>query len=116
MIWAGVEDPTGRLVELQAHLAAAMSGLGLRSPCGAVRRGDREEERPFRPHITLARIKPQGLQGRGGQAAQALRQETKSYADTDFGSQFAEEVVVYGSQLTPRGPVYTPISRAPLGA
>lgn len=104
MIWAGVEDPTGRLAELQAHLAAAMTGLGLR-----------EEERGFRPHITLARVKSMAPQGRDGQAAQALRQETKAYAETSFGSQFAEEVVVYGSQLTPKGPIYTPISRAPLG-
>jgi 2'-5' RNA ligase len=104
MIWAGVEDPSGHLAELQAHLAAAMAGLGLR-----------EEERGFRPHITLARIKSMAPQGRGGKAAQALRQETKAYAETSFGTQFAEEVVVYGSQLTQEGPIYTPLARAPLG-
>ena len=97
MIWAGVEDPSGRLAELQAHLAAAMTGLGLR-----------EEERGFQPHITLARVK-------SGKAANALRERAREYARTDFGVQYAEEVVVYGSQLTPTGPIYTPVSRAPLG-
>jgi 2'-5' RNA ligase len=97
MIWADVLEPSLHLAELQANLAAAMAGLGLR-----------QEERAFRPHITLARIK-------GGQGAQALRQGARQHAQTDFGTQYAEEVVVYGSRLTPQGPVYTPVSRAPLG-
>jgi RNA 2',3'-cyclic 3'-phosphodiesterase len=97
MIWAGVEDPTGRLAELQDRLRTALTGLGLH-----------EETRSFHPHITLARAK-------SGKSAAAVRQAAREDATTDFGVQFAQEVVVYGSRLTPEGPVYTPSARARLG-
>jgi 2'-5' RNA ligase len=97
MIWADVRDPTGRLVLLQEKLADALVGLRLR-----------QEERAYKPHITLARVKfasdPHGLR----RAAEAM-------ADEDFGVQHAEEVVAYASHLTPEGPVYSAIARAGLG-
>ena len=110
MIWAGVEDATGCLAELAENLRAALAGLGLH-----------EETRSFRPHITLARVRS----GRGGEGysrsrrpahgADAVRQAAAGHAQTDFGTQWAQEVVIYGSQLTPDGPVYSPTARARLG-
>jgi ABC-type sugar transport system ATPase subunit len=44
-----------------------------------------------------------------------IRQTAAAHARTDFRTQFADELLVYGSQLTPQGPVYTPTSRARLG-
>lgn len=109
MVWAGVEEPTGRLMELQAGLAAALAGLGLR-----------QEDRAFRPHITLARVKNGGRPRHGDSAnnsaaSEGLRQLALAQQDADFGPTFAEEVVIYGSVLTPEGPLYTPTARAPLG-
>ncbi|HUT56598.1 MAG TPA: RNA 2',3'-cyclic phosphodiesterase [Phycisphaerae bacterium] len=97
MIWAGVLDPSGGLAALHGELAAALSGLGLH-----------EEDRAFKPHITLARVKFAPDPGNIRRRAEPLR-------DTDFGARHAEELVVYGSKLTPGGPVYAPVSRAPLG-
>jgi 2'-5' RNA ligase len=110
MVWAGVEDPTGRLAALAEGLRAALAGLGLH-----------EETRSFHPHITLARVKS-GRQGARDlrtshkpYRTEAVRQAAEPYVQTDFGTQFAEEVVIYGSHLTPQGPIYAPTTRVPLG-
>jgi len=120
MIWAGVADATGRLATLAEGLRVALTGMGLH-----------EEERQFRPHITLARVKGDrqaarrggsrssgdrhgGLGDRAG-AAGGIRQAAREFTDADFGVQFAEELIVYGSQLTPDGPIYTPTARVKLG-
>ena len=97
MVWAGVQDDSGGLADLHGKLDGALRGLGLH-----------EEDRAFKPHITLARIKFAPDPG-------AIRRRVEPLRDTHFGIQHAEELVVYASKLTPRGPVYTPVSRAALG-
>lgn len=97
MIWAGVTDPTGRMSELRGRLDEALTGLG-----------DREDNRRFTPHVTLARVKFIRDSARLRAAAAVL-------GEKGFGTQHAGELVVYTSRLTPAGPVYTPAARAPLG-
>ena len=98
MIWAGVRDITGRMVQLQQQLAAALDELGFP-----------QERRPFKPHITLARIKSAGNPRHLQEAVQAL-------ADVDFGLRPADELVTYVSTRTPAGPVYASVATASLGA
>ena len=98
MLWGGIADPTGRLAKLQAGLSDALAGLGLK-----------EEDRAYRPHITLARIKsPKG--------SDRLRAAAARLAGEDFGVQHAEQVVAYSSVLTEDGPIYTRVARFGLGA
>jgi len=97
MVWAGVADPSGRMKLLQAGLAEAMSGLGLK-----------QEERSFSPHITLVRVKSAG-------PGEPLRRGVQQWAGKDFGSQLAKELTIYESRLTGDGPIYTPLARPPLG-
>ncbi|MFB3893445.1 MAG: RNA 2',3'-cyclic phosphodiesterase [Phycisphaerae bacterium] len=97
MFWAGVNDPTGRLAALQDGLAVSLTGLRLR-----------QEERAFKPHITLARVK-------FARNPAQLRQSAAALAAQEFGIQHVEEVVAYASRLTSDGPIYTPIARAKLG-
>jgi len=97
MFWAGVQDPTSRMAELHRRLNAALAGLGLK-----------EENRAFKPHVTLARV-------RFVKDPQRLRSLAEPCRDEEFGAQHAAEVVVYTSQLTPRGPIYTPVAKPPLG-
>lgn len=94
MFWAGVEDRTGRLVALQAELAKSLSALGLP-----------EENRRFRPHVTLARI-------RSTRDRLSLKQAAEPFIAEEFGVQHADEVVVYSSRLTPQGSIYTPVAHA----
>ena len=97
MIWAGVEDPTSGLSRMHDELDAALAGLGLR-----------RDNRAFKPHLTLARIKY-------ADQAEAVRRAAAGYAAKDFGTQYAKGLVAYSSQLTPTGPVYAPIAGAKLG-
>ncbi|MGA2265664.1 MAG: RNA 2',3'-cyclic phosphodiesterase [Phycisphaerae bacterium] len=97
MVWAMATDPTGRMGQLQEHLAEALGALGFRA-----------EERSFKPHITLVRIKFAADPARFRQAVQQM-------AERDFGLQHAAELVVYSSDLRPGGPVYTPLAHCPLG-
>ena len=97
MIWADIADPTGRLTELHRELGLALGEMGLR-----------QEDRRFRGHITLARI-------RYVRHPQRLRSAVREYGLDAFPLQHADEVVAYTSQLTPEGPVYTPLARLPIG-
>jgi 2'-5' RNA ligase len=97
MVWAGVVERTGRLEKLQATLEQAYAHLGFRA-----------ENRRFHPHLTLGRVK-------SGQDVRHLREAVAGFSGTDFGTQQAEELVVFASQLTPAGPIYSPLKTAPLG-
>ena len=97
MFWAGVQDPTSRMAELHRHLDAALAALGLK-----------DEDRAFRPHVTLARV-------RFVKDPQPLRAAAEPCRDEQFGAQHAGDVVVYTSLLTPGGPVYTPVAQPLLG-
>jgi 2'-5' RNA ligase len=61
------------------------------------------EERPFRPHLTLARIK------------QARRDDWPSVASSaealSLPAYTVDEILLYKSDLTPTGPHYTHLAR-----
>ena len=96
MVWAEIGDPTGRLTEMADQLNEAFASLGYRY-----------ENRAFRPHLTLGRVK-------GGQCIDELRHAIDSGGWPIIEPQYAEELVVYSSQLTKAGPIYTALTRAPL--
>jgi 2'-5' RNA ligase len=64
--------------------------------------GCARENRPFTPHLTLARLKHENI----GE----LRQMITNMADTDFGSFEATEFHLYLSKPVPRGSVYSKLS------
>jgi 2'-5' RNA ligase len=93
ILWLGTGGDVNRLVALQASIE---DGLAVR--------GFPKEERSFRPHLTIARIKsPKGLTGASRLA------ETRS--DYRAGSFTAEGVSLFQSTLTPRGAVYTELAK-----
>ncbi len=96
MVWADVREPTGQLEALFQAVESAVAPLGY-AP----------ETRAFRPHVTVGRV-------RAVRDLPALREGTEAAEDVVFGAQHAGEVVVYGSELTREGPVYTPLTTAPL--
>ena len=97
MIWAGIDDPTAGMTKLFERLEPALAALGFQP-----------ETRGFKPHVTLGRVKFVRDHDR-------LRQAAEVHADQHFGSVDAAEVVVYSSNLTPRGPIYTPLAKSALG-
>lgn len=96
-LWLGVEDPTGRLTALQGALTEALD-----------RRGIPPDPKPFHPHITLGRVRrnPDTL----GDLTRRL-QNSRPEAPQGFE---AAEITLFKSDLTPAGPVYTPLLTAAL--
>jgi 2'-5' RNA ligase len=95
VIWAGIDD-NGLTAELAAPIEHSMEWLGFKP-----------EGRDFHPHITLARVKnPRRLE-----QPDALE---KTGRDLVVEGLKAAEVTLFESKLTPRGAVYSVISRAPL--
>ncbi|MFP4053985.1 MAG: RNA 2',3'-cyclic phosphodiesterase [Phycisphaerae bacterium] len=97
MFWTGVEETEPRLAPLVDDLQGALEPLGFPP-----------ETRAFRPHVTVARV-------RFTRNAGAVREAALPWQQHEFGKTTARELVVYSSELTPKGPVYAPLARAPLG-
>ena len=97
VLWAGVGPGTPEVCALHDALEEELLETG----------GYRREERPFAPHVTLGRVKSDRPADR--LAAALLKQ-----ADWQGGQTAVPEVHVMGSELTPQGPRYTVLSRAPL--
>lgn len=96
VVWVGVEEPTGRLAACHQACETALARLGFEP-----------ERRPFRPHLTLGRVKL-------GSAGSQLRREVLALADFDAGSQPVEQLAVFESQLQRAGPIYRALHHARL--
>jgi 2'-5' RNA ligase len=99
VIWAGVGGDVARLLALQAQLVGALAA------CGFPR-----EERPFSPHLTLARIKaplPPAELARLPQLLAASGARARWTADA---------LAVMKSELLRPAARYTRLARVPLGA
>lgn len=95
IIWLGMNGDVARLVTFQQGLERALGEIGFPP-----------EERPFRPHLTLGRIKsPKGLIG----LAEALEKEKT----VTTGRFTASGLILFQSDLTPRGAVYTQLAGYP---
>ena len=87
VLWVGVEAPAA-LEELARRLESAMERLGFA-----------REERPFTPHLTLARFKsPQALPG--------LEQLLNRRSEASLGRFDVSEFVLFESKLSPHGAEY----------
>lgn len=92
VLWIGVSDPSGKLLELQQRLENECAKEGFAT-----------EDRAYRPHLTIARIR-----GPGG---------ARRLADTHLQMQFEpaeinlHELIVFRSELSSKGSRYTAISR-----
>jgi RNA 2',3'-cyclic 3'-phosphodiesterase len=95
VIWLGMNGDVARLVTFQKELERALLEIGFP-----------REERPFRPHLTLGRIKsPKGLMG----LAEALGK-----GETYMAGRFtAAGLGLFKSDLTPRGAIYTRLAGYP---
>lgn len=90
VLWIGVNDPSGQLAALQKSFE---------DECAA--EGFPKEDRPYKPHLTIAR----------------LRKPERQLADTHLQMTFnpieiaVHELIVFRSELSSKGSRYTAISR-----
>lgn len=98
VLWVGVEEPVEPLYQLAHHLEGDLR-----------RRGFPPEDKPFRSHITLARIKQPP-------PAQVIQRLIESLPGEPLGSVEVRSFVLMQSMLHPNGSLYTTIREFPLGA
>jgi 2'-5' RNA ligase len=88
VVWAGIAPEDEPLVTPIARgVISALEGIGER------------DDRPFRPHITLARV-------RSGRNMRELTGVLRQIAALEFGIASLREIKLKSSTLTPNGPIY----------
>lgn len=97
VLWIGLAGETAPIFTLQQNLEQGWAA------CGFTR-----DHRPFRPHLTIGRIKSSRLTG---DPVNFLAQA----GDWSAGSFRADGLVFFQSDLTPQGAVYTQLARFPFG-
>ena len=98
VIWIGMEGEVQRLTRIQARVENALE------PLGFVR-----EKRPFRPHLTIGRVKDR-------RKLQALIDAMAELKIPEFDSFDVTEIILYKSDLRPTGAIYTKLHRMSLAA
>lgn len=86
VIWCGLSGDVEALQRWQRDLEGALREFGFPA-----------EDRPFRPHITLARMRSPGR----------WPERLTPYEEHTFGEWRVDRVQVIESRLSPRGPAYT---------
>ena len=90
VLWAGLAAGSEGLIAIEAEVSARLAA------CGIAR-----EDRPYRPHVTLARVREAA-----GLRSSALVEDA---ADRHFGAMRVETITLFQSRTSPKGAVYTPL-------
>lgn len=96
VIWVGIGGQIAPLAELAGRVEEELAALGLKP-----------EERPFKPHLTVGRVK-------GSRSLKVLKEMLLIHADFAAEPFDAAEIVLYKSELRPDGARYTPLFKTPL--
>ncbi|HHW14226.1 MAG TPA: RNA 2',3'-cyclic phosphodiesterase [Firmicutes bacterium] len=96
VVWVGVDAGRAELMALQRDLERELELSGFPP-----------EDRPFTPHLTLARLR--------GAEPGAWREAAGRFGKDPLLSFVVREVRVMRSDLTRRGPIYSTLAVAPLG-
>ena len=96
VIFVDAEDTPTTAHELAGRLNEDLTDIGIA-----------REERGFRSHITIGRV-------RRPQPMPTFEKRLAAVMDRDFGTMTVSDVVLIRSDLRPDGPVYTPVKRVTL--
>ena len=95
VVWAGLTAGRDQLLTVERSVSERLAHAGVP-----------REERPYRPHLTLARVREAaGL--RSAPLVDALR-------DVSLGTTSVDAITLFESRLSPTGPTYVPLARTPL--
>jgi len=93
VIWAGLVGETVKVIDLQASIESGLEKFDIK-----------KDNREFRVHLTLGRAKTVLKKSPIVELAQSL-------GPYDFGKVEISELVLYKSQLTKSGPIYTSLKK-----
>ncbi len=96
IVWLGIEKGAEQIRRLQQEIETELERIGFP-----------KEDREFKTHLTIGRVK-------GKQGISRLCQLLEEEKNVFIGSMRAEKVSVMKSQTLPRGPVYTELNAIPL--
>lgn len=96
VLWCGTAGDVEKLAALHKQLEADFIGIGFP-----------KEDRPFRVHLTLARVKePRRPVG--------MDEALQKYRDFSTGVFAVRELILFQRKLTPQGAIYTRLATFPL--
>jgi 2'-5' RNA ligase len=95
VVWAGIAAGAESLSRLEQEVSRRLASLGIRS-----------ERRPYRPHLTLGRVR----EAAGLNASRLC----DGLADQMLGTTRVEAITLFESRLSPAGPAYVALQRTPL--
>lgn len=96
VVWAGLTDEGNVLTQLHEAIAQALGKIGFRC-----------EESRFHPHVTLGRSRNDRRS-----PPTDLTPLVEQFREWTGGTFQAREIIVYASELGPKGPTYTSLSQA----
>ena len=96
VLWAGLEGQVAPLQAIHQDLAKGLEKIGFQL-----------EKRPLTPHLTLFRLKKLKQMG-------ALRKRIEKLGKADFGEIRCDTLVLYKSELTPEGALYSKLKMSAL--
>jgi 2'-5' RNA ligase len=97
VLWVGVREATGALADVERDVTARLQSLGIPP-----------EDRPYTPHLTLARVRePAGL---------TCARLAEGLAPAALGVSRVSAVTLFESRLSPKEPTYVALQRTPLAS
>lgn len=96
VVWLGVADGGVPLAALAREVNRRLDAIGLP-----------REDRPFRAHLTIGRVK--------GPTGARLRAALAAARDAEAGRCTVSRVTLFESHLSPRGSTYSVVATSPLG-
>jgi 2'-5' RNA ligase len=99
VVWMGLSGHADRLVRLAGAIDVALTSLGFQA-----------EQKPYLPHLTLARVKERARDIGKALADSGVTRESKL-----MGTLSVQAVALMKSELTPSGSIYTRLGLATLG-
>ncbi len=94
IVWIGCRAGSESIIRLATEVEDKIVQLGYP-----------KENRAFSPHLTLGRIK---------QTGHSFAETIEAEKNRSFGTGPVSEIVLYSSDLTSQGPIYTKLASAPL--
>jgi len=93
VLWAGVQSGSEGLTRLADRVERAVKDLGFK-----------KEKRPYRPHLTLGRVKSK-------EGLEPICKKMETDRDRSFGTFAVREIVLFKSVLSPSGAEYNALGR-----
>ena len=97
VIWMGLVNGSQILTSLQKEIETELEKVGFQA-----------EDRPFRPHLTLGRVK-------SSRGKDDLVGRMEKHKEGEFGDFQVDLVILFKSDLKPSGPIYTALRELRFG-